>query len=29
VIISDAGEAQEMVMLASHLFRIVDVRKPK
>lgn len=28
VTISDAGEAQEMVMLASHLLRIVDARKP-
>jgi uncharacterized protein (TIGR02391 family) len=29
VIISDAHEAQEMVMLASHLLRIVDARKPE
>lgn len=29
VTITDAGEAQEMVMLASHLLRIVDARKPQ
>ena len=29
VTIADANEAQEMVMLASHLLRIVDARKPR
>jgi uncharacterized protein (TIGR02391 family) len=29
VTITDANEAQEMVLLASHLLRIVDARKPK
>jgi uncharacterized protein (TIGR02391 family) len=29
VVIEDIGEAQEQVMLASHLLRIVDSRRPK
>jgi hypothetical protein len=29
VTISDPRDAQEMALLASHLLRIVDARKPK
>jgi Protein of unknown function (Hypoth_ymh) len=29
VTISESGEAQEMVMLASHLLRIIDARRPR
>jgi len=29
VTITDAGEAEEMVMLASHLLRIVETRRPR